>query len=173
MRRIFVIMGLVFLFNWNLSAQKDTVVTKSHKDLVPVYLSAVLPGAGQIYNGKWWKVPFIYAGLGGTFYLYQNLDYQYHVLLQDLVTMQNGYSFTISGIKDINTLKSTKDQFRNWRDLTAIGFSLVWLLNVVDAYVDAEFKDFDVSPDLSINYTPIYDFSSHQAIPAVSVKVRF
>ncbi len=173
MKRLCVIIGFILLFFFSSNAQVDTTSSKIQKDLVPVYLSAVLPGAGQIYNGKWWKVPFIYAGLGATGYFYTRLDYQYHVLLQDLVTMQNGYSYSISGIQDISTLRSTKDQFRNWRDLTAIGFTLVWLFNVVDAYVDAEFKDFDVSPDLSMNYYPMYDYSSGRYIPAISVSFKF
>ncbi len=173
MRRVLAILVLVFLLSSNVFAQSDTTKIKIQKDLMPVYLSAVLPGAGQIYNGKWWKVPFIYAGLGGMFYLYSNLDYQYHVLLQDMVTMQNGYSYTITGIQDLTTLRSTKDQFRNWRDLSAIGFSLIWIFNVIDAYVDAEFNNFDVSPDLSFNYSPIYDYTTGQLVPALCVKFKF
>ncbi len=172
MKRLFLIIGLALLLSSSTFAQRDTTVS-SNKVMIPVFLSAVLPGAGQIYNGKWWKVPFIYAGLGATYYLYINLDYQYRVLLQDIVTRQNGYSFGITNIQDINTLKSTKDQYRNWRDLTGIGFSLVWILNVVDAYVDSELKNFDVSPDLSFDSSTIYDITTGQAVPAFSVKVRF
>ena len=173
MRRLVLIFFSVLLFHPIGYSQIDSIRKEPSKNMVPVYLSAVLPGAGQIYNGKWWKVPIIYAGLAGTYYLYANLDYQYHVLLQDVVTLQNGYPYTMTGITDISTLKSTKDQFRNWRDLTGIGFSLVWILNVVDAYVDAEFMDFDVSPDLSLNGSMLTDPTSRSVIPGISVRVRF
>ena len=166
---------IIFIFSYSLYgySQIDSLDKVKEKSTLPVYFSTILPGAGQIYNGKWWKVPIIYGALGFSSYMYLNLDYQYHVLLQDLITRQNGFSYTISGITDIATLKSTKDQFRNWRDLTGIGIGVIWILNIIDAYVDAEFTNFDVSPVLSLQESFIYDFNGGQAVPAFTILVRF
>ncbi len=175
MNRLVLIFFLVFVITFQAFSQDSLKTNSVQKDMLPVYLSAVVPGAGQVYNGKWWKVPIIYAALGTTVYYYTVTDYQYEVLLHDMVAVQNGFSYTVSGITDLSTLRSQKDQYRSYRDFSTLGIALTWLLNVVDAYVDAEFKNFDVSPDLSFDWDikPMYDVTTGSYVYGLSLRVAF
>ncbi len=175
MNRAVLIFFLAFVIDFQAFSQDSLKTTSPQKDMLPVYLSAVVPGSGQIYNGKWWKVPIIYAALGTTVYYYTVTDYQYQVLLHDMVAVQNGFTYTVSGITDLATLRSQKDQYRSYRDMSALGITLTWVLNVVDAYVDAEFKNFDVSPDLSFdwNIKPMYDVATGSYVYGLSLRVAF
>lgn len=121
-------------------------------------LSAVLPGAGQIYNKKYWKVPIIY-GLGG-FLVYntiqQNNNYQY--FKKELLNVLNG-GISKEGYS-ANQLTLLKNQSKKWRDLSIAGVVLVYILNIIDANVDAHLKTFDVSDDLSLNISPNFMFNN-------------
>jgi len=122
--------------------------------------SAVLPGAGQVYNGKYWKVPIVYSALGTAAFLFQYNNKQYHKFLtgyKERIEHEADSSVqeTIFG-EDLSTdrlLKYKNDTRRN-RDLMAVVFLAVYGLNIIDAVVDAELSDFDVSDDLSLKISP-------------------
>lgn len=139
----------------------DTVKTHSWKKAV--LFSAVLPGAGQVYNhiampkGKkkaYWKVPLIYAGLGVAGYFAfnnNNLKNQYR---KEYDERQKGTPPNNFLEYDDQSLLSLYVQHRNRRDFAILGLGLVYLLNVVDAGVEAHFVKFDISEDLTMSIHP-------------------
>jgi hypothetical protein len=127
--------------------------------------SAILPGWGQAYNRKYWKIPIIYAALGttaGVFVYnltnYRDLKYAYQVRYRQQVNPAD--TFGLSKIKanlrplDVQSLRFYRDDFRKNIDYSVLFFLFFWGLNVVDATVDAHLKSFDVSPDLSFRIKP-------------------
>ena len=120
--------------------------------------SAILPGWGQAYNKKYWKIPLVYGALGTTgvifFYnmnTYRDLRFAYKAKFE----ASTGDSTNYRNIKpelvplDMNALRTYRDEFRSNIDYSVLFFLLFWGLNVVDATVDAHLKLFDVNPDLS------------------------
>lgn len=126
--------------------------------------SAILPGWGQIYNKKYWKVPIVYGALGTAagIFVYNHSNYR------DLRQAYRGkYNARVLGdsseyfkIKPFllplseESLRFNRDQFRRNMDYSVLFFLVLWGLNVVDATVDAHLKSFDVSPDLSLQVKP-------------------
>lgn len=103
-------------------------------------MSAVVPGAGQIYNGEWWKVPILYALLGGFGYgaYIQNQRYQEAVgNLSKAIAEGNG--------GDEATWRRSRDFFRDDRDKWIVYMGLTYVANLIDAYISAHLFDFDVS----------------------------
>ena len=121
--------------------------------------SLIIPGWGQAYNKSYWKIPIFYAGYGGFIWWinYNNSEYQRHSL---------GYRCAIDAIPncildpefisfDADGIRTRRDKFRRDRDFAVI-VMLGWhLLHVIEAYVDAHLRGFDVSEDLSLNAQPI------------------
>ena len=133
-----------------------------------MWLAMVFPGAGQIYNHKYWKLPVFYGGFLGCVYAFswnsQMLkDYtQAYLDIMDNDPNTKSYEkmlpfgYDITGkeerFKDI--FKRKKDYFRKYRDMSIFAFAGVYLLSIIDAYVDAELSTFDISRDLSIHWEP-------------------
>lgn len=146
---------------------------REHKIFVPdpqraLWLSFVIPGGGQIYNRKYWKLPIFYGGFLGCMYAFtwnqqMYLDYsQAYLDIMDDDPGTNSYltmfppSYNIEGnISRFQTIfKNRKDRFRRWRDLSTFCFIGVYALSIIDAYVDAHLAVFDISPDLSLQWGP-------------------
>lgn len=144
------------------SQGKDSVSTetKQHSPKLATILSASIPGAGQVYNRKYWKVPVIYAGFAGFGYgfLYNNDKYKKYkdayILSLDSIATNDIYD----GIYSSDNLKSLMDGFHRWRDINVIGFAFVYVLNIVDAAVDAHLMNFNaqINSDLSLNIQPVF-----------------
>ena len=133
-----------------------------------LWLGLVFPGGGQIYNRKLWKLPIVYGGfLGCTYALTWNnqmlRDYSQAYLdimdddpntksYEDMLPM--GYSIEGREERFKTIFKNKKDHFRRYRDLSVFAFVGVYLISIVDAYVDAELSTFDISRDLSIRLEP-------------------
>lgn len=133
-----------------------------------LWLSLILPGAGQIYNRKYWKLPIIYGGFLGCIYALswnnQMLsDYsQAYLDIMDNDPDTKSYEkmlplgYNISGreeqFKEI--FKNKKNYYRKYRDMSIFSFAAVYALAVIDAYVDAELSSFDISEDLSFRMAP-------------------
>ena len=145
--------------------RKDTTIKRIYSPRSAAIRSAVLPGLGQIYNRKYWKLPIVYAALGITGYVFfDNLKtykeyrfaYKARVLAADgdsslYNQLQNNYK-----LYDPESIKTARNEFRQYIDYAALVFILFWGLNVVDATVDAHLKAFDVSPDLTLKIKPTY-----------------
>ena len=109
-----------------------------------LWLALVLPGAGQIYNRKFWKLPIIYGGFLGCIYAltWNNMMYKDYT-----ITPENEERY-----KEI--FRSRKDKYRRWRDMSFFVMLGVYAISVIDAYVDAELSVFDISNDLSLTIEP-------------------
>ena len=130
------------------------------------WLAVVFPGGGQIYNRKYWKLPIIYGGFAGCAYalswngkMYKDYSQAYLDIMdsnpntksyEDLLPPNSTYNE--EQLK--NTLKRRKDMFRRYRDLSIFAFIGVYLISIIDAYVDAELSNFDITPDLSMKVEP-------------------
>ncbi|MGM9843473.1 MAG: DUF5683 domain-containing protein [Muribaculaceae bacterium] len=134
-----------------------------------VWLSAIFPGLGQIYNRRYWKLPLIvggYLGLGYATNWNNTMLKDYTRAFADLTdndpTTKSYMDFFPSTVKEEdldktwlnNILKSRKNYYRRNRDLCIISMVGVYLLAMVDAYVDASLSHFDISPDLSMDISP-------------------
>ena len=133
-----------------------------------LWLSLILPGAGQIYNRKYWKLPIIYGGFLGCAYaliwnqqMYRDYSQAYLDIMDDdprtcsyLDMLPPRYDITGKEEQFKNLFKRKKDFYRRYRDLSAFCFVGVYILSVIDAYVDAQLSAFDITPDLSMRIAP-------------------
>lgn len=118
-------------------------------------MSAILPGSGQVYNKKYWKVPIIYAGLGGFGYLFVKNNQEYNYYRNNLRAEADLDPLTINQTRyTTSQLQVQKVSYRKKRDIAIMGIAILYILNIVDANVDAHLKTFDVSDDLSLQIDP-------------------
>lgn len=142
---------------------KTAKAKKPHSPTKATIMSACLPGLGQIYNGKWWKVPIVYAGLGGLGYLVYSNYYEYKSYLHayeyktgDLPegTTLNTYETELAGKYADSQLQTYKESYRRSVELYSI-LTVAWYgLNILDACVDGHLYSYDISDDLSISIDP-------------------
>ena len=159
-----------------------------------LWLALVIPGGGQIYNRKYWKLPIIYGGFMGCLYamnwnnmMYKDYSQAYLDIMDSDPTTESYNKFLHLGrvIDSSNEerykqiFKSRKDKYRRWRDLSFFCLLGVYALSVIDAYVDAELSEFDISEDLSLKVEPavINNSASMKVLEAssfgVQCKLRF
>lgn len=165
--------------NWRLTwKDKDSIQTAMYLRTAPdwepdprkaVWMSLLIPGGGQIYNHKYWKLPIVYGGFVGCIYAltwnqstykdYQNA----YVDIMDNDPETKSYedflpphyeidSYTTDWLKDV--FKKRKDKYRRYRDLSIFAFAGMYIISAIDAYVDAELSHFDISSDLSLRVEP-------------------
>ena len=151
-----------------------------------LWLALVLPGAGQIYNRKYWKLPIFYGGFMGCIYAltWNNMMYkdysQAYLDLMDTDPSTNSYNkFLHLGVEITEAnenrfkqlFKGRKDKYRRWRDMSIFVMIGVYALSVIDAYVDAELSEFDISKDLSLEVRPtvIPNYAGGNPLQAQSV----
>ncbi|RYY90029.1 MAG: hypothetical protein EOO15_04245 [Chitinophagaceae bacterium] len=142
-------------------AKIDSVL-RVHSPRKAAIRSAILPGLGQIYNRKYWKLPLVYAAIGiptGLFIYnltwYKRTRYAYNVLAtKDTANFGNVHPQLQSYItfNALGNLQNLRNEFRRDVDYSALFIIVMWGLQVVDASVDAHLKTFDVSPDLSLRF---------------------
>ena len=130
------------------------------------WLALVIPGGGQIYNRKYWKLPIFYGGFAGCAYaltwnskMYKDYSTAYKDAMNGNMQSSSitdllppGYKISETQLKEL--LLKRKDTYRRYRDLSIFAFIGVYLLSVIDAYVDAELSNFDITPDLSMKVEP-------------------
>lgn len=133
------------------------LTTKKHSPRKAAWMSTALPGLGQIYNKKYWKVPIIYVGFGALVYSFQVNQGKY-VKYRDAYKYRiDGDATTIDnyiGIYSDDNLSALYQYYHRYRDLTVIGAAALYLLQIVDASVDAHLFTFNVSDDLSFHIHP-------------------
>lgn len=145
-----------------------------------VWMSVLFPGLGQVYNRRYWKLPIILGGFMGLGYganwnngQYQDYSQAYRDLLDNDPTSNSYMNFFPPNTQEssldktwlTNVMKSRKDYFRRNRDLCIICMVGVYLLCIVDAYVDASLAHFDISPDLSMEVAPTLMVEPGQSKP--------
>lgn len=116
--------------------------------------SALVPGLGQVYNKKYWKLPIIYGATGIFIYAFDFNNDQYNKYRTAYVRMKNEEITSFEGYTDASTLLRIKDSYQRNRDLNVIVLAAIYMLNIVDATVDAHLFDYDISDDLSLNVQP-------------------
>ena len=136
-----------------------------------LWLALVIPGGGQIYNRKYWKLPIVYGGFLGCIYalswnnmMYKDYSQAYLDIMDDDPGTASYNKFlhlgrTIDSSNEARykeIFKKRKDKYRRWRDLSFFVMVGVYALSVIDAYVDAELSAFDISKDLSMKIEPTF-----------------
>lgn len=176
------------------SAKSDSLHLKNHFKPDPskaVWLGALVPGLGQIYNKKYWKLPLIYGGFAGLIYaiswngkMYNDYKKAYLDITDNnpnttsylnFLTPDQRQSFDQTWLT--SALKSKVSSFRRYRDLSVFCTIGLYALSMIDAFVDAQLADFDVSPDLSMKIEPVILHNSIQsnwnASLGMKLKVNF
>lgn len=140
------------------SLKNDTPKKDTHSVKKAVIFSAVLPGLGQAYNRKWWKIPIFYAGLGTLGYFAYTNHVQHTALVNEYINRQDNPSYIIPDEYqnlDDQALITQHRSYQDNRDLMILGFIAVYAVNLIDAAVDAHFFYYDISDDLSLNWSPL------------------
>ncbi len=127
--------------------------------------SAVLPGLGQAYNRKYWKIPIVYVGFGVLTYFIVSNTQEFNKFEEAYVYVANDETYPIDNEYveryTLNQLETGMNDFRRYRDLSYIITAIWYGLNILDANVDAHFYDFEVSEDLSIRWEPYVNSPSY------------
>ena len=149
-----------------------------------MWLAIVFPGGGQIYNRKYWKLPIIYGGFMGCFYalnwnntMYRDYSQAYIDIMDSDENTKSFMNFLPAGynveqnmsrLQDL--FKRKKNFYRRYRDMSLFCMIGVYLISIVDAYVDAEMSSFDISKDLSIKVSPavINDRLNARTMPSLN-----
>lgn len=190
------------------SAGKDTVATGStvidtvtaktpvkpeqqvHSPRKATIYAAILPGLGQIYNKKYWKVPFVYIGFASLIYTIDwNNDYYvlyrqaYADIIDDDPTSNSFKDLDIEGSWDFDNpsqvqqfttrLEKAKESSRRYRDLCIIGTAAFYAISIIDATVDAHLFNFDISDDLTMKWIPQPVYAMDQPLMGVHCVIRF
>lgn len=152
-------------------------LTKKPDAIKAVWLGTIFPGAGQIYNKSYWKLPIVYGAFMGCGYAiswnqnrYSSYKTAYIDLYNDIqagsvsedgsksyiAVIPEGYDLARVGGQStwLNTLKNQQNIYRRYRDISILATVVVYALSLIDAYVDAQLFDFDITPDLSFNLEP-------------------
>ncbi|WP_288369495.1 DUF5683 domain-containing protein [uncultured Algoriphagus sp.] len=136
-------------------------------------LSAILPGAGQVYNGKAWKVPILYAGFMADIYFIGYNNRRYQVFREALFAFDDGEPNLFPSLNR-DALVRNVDYWRRNRDLTILLLGVIYALNIIDANVDAHLSGFDISDELSLAIEPsMQQFAAQNQALGLSVKLKF
>lgn len=168
-------------------AGKDTVVKKKvHSPRKATMRSLIIPGWGQVYNKKYWKVPLVYAGIGIPAYLYFYNKSWYNRTRYALSVVVNEQTEDPDAMAKVHpdlrvlvdaklqgSLTNYRNEFRKDMDYSILFTILMWGLNVVDATVDGHLKDFDVSDELSLRLKPSVQSGYYMPAPGLSLVVTF
>ena len=132
--------------------------------------SAIIPGAGQVYTKKYWKVPIIYAGLTTSAYYFKENHDLYDLYKSTYLNRIDGN--TTDNLDYSNTDLITLTEFyRRNREVSALLFTLTYILNIVDASVSAHLFDYDVTEDISLHFQPIYMAKENANGLSLSIKL--
>jgi hypothetical protein len=152
--------------------EKEEKIHSPHK---ATFYSAIFPGLGQIYNKKYWKLPIVYGAIGGLGYAihFNSTNYvKYKNAYRDFLIRDPGNRSYLKVLpvnltaEDVETpgvladwfeqaLENKREYYKRYRDLSYIGMAAIYVLNMIDATVDAHFYNFDVSDDLSMKVQPV------------------
>ncbi|MCA6368956.1 MAG: hypothetical protein IM631_15805 [Cytophagales bacterium] len=171
----------------------DTLITKSRKRVVDIdtysqrfnprkamLYAAVLPGLGQVYNKKYWKVPLVYGGFWALIAVVENYSKQGVRARNDLFDLLDGKTSTanrtLSPTLELTEaqLRTLIDQAQRQRDYFLIFTGFLYILQMVDAHVDAHLKEFDLNPKLKVRIEPHMENSYYTGTSTgIAIKLRF
>lgn len=159
----------------------DSLILKPssfHSPVKATIMSALLPGLGQAYNKKYWKIPIIYAGLLGMGYIVKQQNEKYQHFKNAYISRKDDDPNTVDPYVNKYTddqLYSAQDIYHRNRDLCIIITAGIYILNIVDANVDANLFYFDVSDNLSLNISPGFETSASKTTvhPSLSLSLNF
>ncbi len=185
-----IILSLVFIISFSIWSNAQELTTNgertvktdssayNHSPKKAAIMSSALPGLGQIYNKKYWKVPIIYAGFGAlTYYIIDNN--KNYIEFRDAYRARVDNDPTNDNIKPEYTtdnLRIIKNIYWKNRDLMVILTAVLYAVNILDATVDAHFFTYDISDDLSFNISPIVEPSmsfGRTSTSAISFSLNF
>ncbi len=130
------------------------------------FLSAILPGLGQMYNKRYWKAPLVWGALGTSIAVYSFQNTQYNSFRDEFKLRQAGLEGDARfDALDNGDLEDAQNRFQEQRDLALLVTILLYTLNVVDANVDAHLKQFNVDDRLSMDFKPFLDYNQITAQP--------
>ena len=150
-----------------------------------LWYALIFPGLGQIYNRQYWKVPIVYGGVAGLTYAiswngkyYRDYSRGYRDIMDSDPNTKSyekllPYSIDPSSSEAKNLMKSRQNTYRRYRDLSIVGAVAFYAITVIDAYVDAQLADFDISPDLSMQVAPTLFQTPNSYKPSVGVQLNF
>lgn len=153
----------------------DSILPKEeYNPLAPskaAFYSAVVPGLGQVYNKKYWKIPIIYAGMAAGIYFYKQQDDDYDRFRNAYKRRLAGYTDDeFQGISDDRLINAQKSAQKN-KSISLIVTVAFYLLNIVDANVDAHLRQYEVSEDLSLQ--PNFDYNQFNARPQYGMSLTY
>ena len=158
-----------------IQSDSSIIRTKKHSVLKSVLLSTFLPGLGQVYNKKYWKIPIIYAGLSGLGYgFFSNLN-NYTKARAAYLSSVDSMPVTDVQYSNLTTsqIQTLKNGYKSTMDVFSI-FAILWYsLNIVDAAVDGHMFNYDVSNDLSLELQPQIQQWNQHTYCALSIKLKF
>jgi len=163
---------------------KDSVVKKNHSPRQATLRSLIVPGWGQVYNKKYWKVPIVYGAIGVPVYLFFDNRQWYNRTRYALSIVANGRAGNVDSMAAVHpqlkalvsqglqgSLISYRNEFRKSMDYSILFTLAMWGLNVVDATVDGHLKAFDVSDDLSLEIKP--SSLAGPGVPGLALVINF
>lgn len=170
---LFMIISFFLLYSNVVKGQNatDTVEFEHSPRKASIY-STVLPGLGQAYNEKYWKIPIIYAGIGVSTYLAIDNNNEFNRFRDAYIQRADGEQDEFAGILNEQALINEMDRWRKMRDYSIIGIAVIYILQIVDANVDANLYNFDVSDDLSLRFEPSIIQNSMVIQPKPSMDVK-
>ncbi len=137
-------------------------------------LAAVLPGAGQIYNKKYWKLPIVYGGFVTLGYVANVYDKQYKEFRGELFQLLQDSDFQPPSGANEEQLRSAINSTRRDRDFYLILMGVFYMMQILDAHIDAHLKEFDLNPDLKVTIDPMFEQPVYARYNAgVSIKLKF
>ncbi len=122
-------------------------------------LWSVVPGGGQIYNRRWWKLPLVYGAFVGIGYAidYNQSRYRRLKTALDLKRQDMEHEFTGTTLDDVDRLRVLRDEYDKNTQLSYVGIVFVYALQTVEAFVDAHLRNFDMDEDLGMRFKPYFD----------------
>ena len=171
--------GLVITADTTINQKVMTDTLNVHSPKKATIMSAILPGLGQVYNKKYWKIPVIYAGFVGLGYFIGINHFEYVKYRDAYIKRVDGDSTTIDPLPDTQRLSTAdllaeNDYYRKKRDMLIIGAVGLYVLNIIDATVDAHLFTFDVSDDLSFNIRPVIysSFQTKETYAGLTLRIK-
>lgn len=173
---VLLVMGTLDGFTQQIKADTITITLRpeGYKDpKKATILSAIVPGAGQVYNGKAWKVPILYGGFATNIYFIDFNNSRYQALREALFQFDRQEPNNFPNLNRDGLVRQVNFWRRN-RDLNYFLFIGIYALNIIDAQVDAHLSTFDVSDDISFRFEPSFEtLTAGGTIFGLSMKINF